>query len=147
MNALQYTYRDLQIIGIPCNQFGKQEPGANGTEILNTLKYVRPGEGFEPAFPLTKKTDVNGENEHPLYTYLKKTCPPIDDDFYTTGPGIYYSPYRNSDVRWNFEKFLINRKGKPVYRYPTRINPTLFRADIERLLNENMIQRAFFLKK
>ena len=78
---------------------------------------------------------------------FQKTCPPIDDDFYTTGPGIYYSPYRNSDVRWNFEKFLINREGKPVYRYPTRINPTLFRADIERLLNENMIQRGFFLKK
>jgi len=51
--------------------FLQQEPGANGTEILNTLKYVRPGEGFEPAFPLTKKTDVNGKNEHPLYTYLK----------------------------------------------------------------------------
>lgn len=51
--------------------FLQQEPGANGTEILNTLQYVRPGEGFVPAFPLTKKSDVNGKNEHPLYTYLK----------------------------------------------------------------------------
>ena len=51
----------------------QQEPGDNGTEILNSLKYVRPGNGFEPNFELTEKIDVNGPNEHPLYTYLKVT--------------------------------------------------------------------------
>jgi len=49
----------------------QQEPGANGTEILNCLKHVRPGDGFEPNFELTVKVDVNGPNEHPLYTFLK----------------------------------------------------------------------------
>ena len=51
--------------------FLQQEPGDNGTEILNGLKYVRPGNGFEPNFEMTEKIDVNGPNEHPLYTYLK----------------------------------------------------------------------------
>jgi len=49
----------------------QEEPGANGTEILNCLKYVRPGHGFEPNFELTAKIDVNGPNEHPLYSFLK----------------------------------------------------------------------------
>jgi len=51
----------------------QEEPGANGTEILNCLKYVRPGDGFEPNFELTVKIDVNGPNEHPLYSFLKVT--------------------------------------------------------------------------
>lgn len=49
----------------------QQEPGSNGTEILNSLKYVRPGDGFVPNFQLAQKSDVNGESEHPLYTYMK----------------------------------------------------------------------------
>jgi len=49
----------------------QQEPGDNGTEILNSLKYVRPGNGFEPNFELTTKIDVNGPDEHPLYSFLK----------------------------------------------------------------------------
>ena len=124
------------MIGLPCNQFGKQEPGKNGTEILNCLKHVRPGDGFEPKFPLTQKIDVNGKDEHPLYTYLKSYCPPVDDIFYTEGPGIYYTPYHNSDVRWNFEKFLINKEGKAVIRFPTRMIPSLLMKDIEDLLEE-----------
>ncbi|RXG69174.1 Glutathione peroxidase 6 [Armadillidium vulgare] len=71
MNALQETYTNFSIIGFPCNQFWKQEPGANGTEILNGIKHVRPGGGFLPNFLLLKKIEVNGDNEHPLYTYLK----------------------------------------------------------------------------
>ena len=51
--------------------FFQQEPGKNGTEIMNCLKYVRPGNNFEPRFPLLEKIEVNGQNEHPLYTYLK----------------------------------------------------------------------------
>lgn len=51
--------------------FVQQEPGENGTEILNSLKFVRPGGGFEPNFELTERIDVNGPNEHPLYTFLK----------------------------------------------------------------------------
>ena len=50
----------------------QQEPG-NGVEIFNAIKYVRPGGGFEANFPIMKKIDVNGVNEHPLYTYMKVT--------------------------------------------------------------------------
>lgn len=73
MNALMKRYKEsnFQLIAIPCNQFGFQEPGANHTEILHGLKYVRPGHGFQPSFPITKKVDVNGEKEIMLYTFLK----------------------------------------------------------------------------
>ena len=60
----------FDILAIPCNQFGLQEPGEN-SEILNGLKYARPGGGFQPLFELTEKTEVNGENEHPFYSHLK----------------------------------------------------------------------------
>lgn len=103
---------------------------------MNSLKHVRPGNGFEPAFDLFEKIDVNGHEEHPLYTYLKSYCPPVQEIFNTAGPGIYYSPMKNSDVRWNFEKFLINKKGKPVLRYHTRFMPADIRKDIEDLLSE-----------
>lgn len=85
------------------------------------------------------KIEVNGDNEHPLYTYLKAFCPPVQEAFNTEGPGIYYKPYKNSDVRWNFEKFLINKKGKPVLRYHTAYQPEDIRKDIEDLLAEREI--------
>lgn len=61
----------FKILGFPCNQFGRQEPGENPDEILNGLKYVRPGNGFKPVFPLMEKLDVNGAKQHQMYTYLK----------------------------------------------------------------------------
>lgn len=61
----------LRIVGFPCNQFGLQEPAKNKYELLNGLKYVRPGYGFEPKFPLFEKRDVNGKNESEIYTYFK----------------------------------------------------------------------------
>ena len=53
------------------NTYFQEEPGANGTEIMNGLRYVRPGNGFVPAFPLSSKTEVNGLQEHKMFTYLK----------------------------------------------------------------------------
>lgn len=53
------------------NSFLQQEPGGNGEEILNGVKYVRPGNGFTPNFQIFQKIDVNGEKEHPLYNFLK----------------------------------------------------------------------------
>lgn len=72
MNApiMKYGVSNFQIIAFPCNQFGGQEPGHND-ELLPGLKYVRPGNCFEPMFPVMAKVDVNGENEHPLFTFLK----------------------------------------------------------------------------
>ena len=73
MNALlnQLGNSRFDFLGFPCNQFSWQEPGANKTEILNGLKYVRPGKGYVPAFELMTKIDVNGMKEDPLYTFLK----------------------------------------------------------------------------
>ena len=61
----------LKIIGFPCNQFGFQEPAANKNELLNGLKYVRPGHGFVPNFPLFEKREVNGAKEDEIYAFFK----------------------------------------------------------------------------
>lgn len=135
MNALQDSFRDFVILGFPCNQFGLQEPGANGTEILNTLKYVRPGSGFEPKFPILEKVDVNGENEHPVYSYLKAFCPSPMKVF-APPHRVFYKPQLSSDIRWNFEKFLIDRRGKPVMRYTETYQPQALKQDIQHVLSE-----------
>lgn len=74
MNALIDEFKEavcpFKIYGVPCNQFGKQEPGV-GIEILNSVKYVRPGHGFIPELYLLVKRDVNGKKEDELYTWLK----------------------------------------------------------------------------
>ncbi|XP_063115821.1 epididymal secretory glutathione peroxidase isoform X2 [Cavia porcellus] len=72
LNALQEELKPfgLVVLGFPCNQFGKQEPGDN-SEILPGLKHVRPGGGFVPNFQLFEKGDVNGENEQKIFTFLK----------------------------------------------------------------------------
>jgi len=76
LNELKTTYSNaekcpLEIIAVPCNQFGLQEPGETEEEIMNGLKYVRPGKGYTPNFPLTKKIDVNGEKQDELFSFLK----------------------------------------------------------------------------
>ncbi|GFQ68361.1 glutathione peroxidase 3 [Trichonephila clavata] len=76
-----YNHTGFEVLGFPCNLFGKQEPGGNGEEILNGIRHVRPGNGFLPNFPVFKKIDVNGANEHPLYTFLKQYCLPTRDEF------------------------------------------------------------------
>ena len=71
MNALIKRFPlQFDILAFPSNQFGYQEPAEN-FEILNGLKYVRPGYGFEPAFEVAAKADVNGLNEHPFFDFLK----------------------------------------------------------------------------
>ncbi|KAL1117695.1 hypothetical protein AAG570_004010 [Ranatra chinensis] len=123
MNALQSKYGDkLVVIGVPCNQFGLQEPAKNHTELMNGIKHVRPGSGFEPNFKLTAKVDVNGDNEIPLFTYLKKHCPSTRDGF-GKKEDLFYHPFKNWDVRWNFEKFLIDPTGRPYMRYDPAAEP------------------------
>lgn len=70
VNTMTNGY-SLSVVGFPCNQFAHQEPADNKTELYNGLKFVRPGDGYVPKFTLMQKTDVNGENETSLYTYLK----------------------------------------------------------------------------
>uniref|UniRef100_A0A3Q0TA13 Glutathione peroxidase n=1 Tax=Amphilophus citrinellus TaxID=61819 RepID=A0A3Q0TA13_AMPCI len=99
------------VLGFPCNQFGLQSPEVNH-ETLNILKYVRPGGGFLPKFPVFAKVEVNGLNEDPLFIFLKESLPfvnPVIGDI----KKLHWSPIKVSDIRWNFEKFLITADGMP----------------------------------
>uniref|UniRef100_A0A673JP35 Glutathione peroxidase n=1 Tax=Sinocyclocheilus rhinocerous TaxID=307959 RepID=A0A673JP35_9TELE len=112
LNALQQELRDVgfNILGFPCNQFGMQEPGKNN-EILSALKYVRPGNGFVPNFQLFEKVDVNGVNEHALFTFLKLY---IDQMFFGNPTNrLFWEPLKINDIKWNFEKFLVGPDGRP----------------------------------
>jgi len=130
MNALQAKYRTqgFEILGFPCNNFHYQEPGKE-SEILNGVKHVRPGNGFVPNFQLFKKLEVNGKNEHPLYTYLKKHCPPTTFEF--KPDVLMYDPIRSNDVAWNWETFLIDKRGRVVSRAPPPMEPVLWETDLE----------------
>lgn len=123
------------MLGVPCNQFGWQEPGDNGTEIYNTLQYVRPGNGFVPNFQLTQKLEVNGENEHPLFTYLKKFCPSPWESFAEVHK-LNYKGLAGNDIRWNFEKFLIDSHGRPVMRYSEMYTAEDVEPDLQQLLEQ-----------
>jgi len=137
MNVLQESYNNFEVMGFPCNQFGKQEPAANSSELYNGIRYVRPGNGFEPNFTLYKKVDVNGENEHPLYTYLKAYCPATRESF-SDPSNLYYKPLKKSDVRWNWEKFLITKSGKPFMRYDPGTKPDEIKNDVMFLLQQEV---------
>ncbi|CAH1793947.1 unnamed protein product [Owenia fusiformis] len=128
-------YKDFALLAFPCNQFGMQEPGAGEEEILNGIRYVRPGNDFQPTFPVFAKINVNGEDEHELYTYLKRYCP-APDKFFRAKHRLYYDKQEVNDIRWNFEKFLIDKHGRPYMRYNPTTAPDSIRADIEQLLNQ-----------
>ncbi|WP_371366321.1 glutathione peroxidase [Pseudomonas sp. QL9] len=115
LEELWEKYRDkgLVVLGFPCNQFGKQEPGDEG-EISQFCEL-----NFGVSFPLFKKIDVNGADAHPLYVQLKKRA-----------PGVLGS----SGIKWNFTKFLISRDGGKVKRFAPMTKPEELTAEIEALL-------------
>ncbi|XP_076854596.1 glutathione peroxidase 9 [Brachyhypopomus gauderio] len=117
LNALMDMFGGAKftVLGFPCNQFGLQSPEED-YETLDVLRCVRPGGGFLPKFPLFSRIKVNGQNENPLYTYMKDSLPstnPVIGDI----KKLFWSPIRDNDVRWNFEKFLIAPDGVPYKRY------------------------------
>uniref|UniRef100_G1KHK8 Ras homolog family member A n=1 Tax=Anolis carolinensis TaxID=28377 RepID=G1KHK8_ANOCA len=114
----------------------KQENATN-EEILNSLKYVRPGNGYEPNFTVFEKCEVNGENAHPLFKFLKDELPYPHDDavsLMANPQNIIWSPVCRNDISWNFEKFLIGPDGKPFKRYSRRFETIKIQDDIEKLL-------------
>uniref|UniRef100_A0ABI7ZUJ8 Glutathione peroxidase n=2 Tax=Felidae TaxID=9681 RepID=A0ABI7ZUJ8_FELCA len=140
MNELQRRLgpRGLVVLGFPCNQFGHQE-NAKNEEILNSLKYVRPGGGFEPNFTLFEKCEVNGAQAHPLFAFLRQALPAPSDDataLMTDPKFITWSPVCRNDVAWNFEKFLVGPDGVPVRRYSRRFPTIDIEPDIEALLSQ-----------
>ncbi|XP_014775161.1 glutathione peroxidase [Octopus bimaculoides] len=118
MNALleKTLKQKLEIIGFPCNQFSHMEPGLNKSEILNGLKHVRPGNGFVPKIDMMEKADVNGKNELPLFTILKDLCPSPRNAKYDKMK-CTWNPITPRDIMWNFEKFVIDADGVPIFRY------------------------------
>lgn len=124
------------VLCFPTNQFGHQE-NSSGQEILNALKHVRPGNGFEPKCEMFDKIEVNGENEHPLFTLLKKQLPtPSDDAESLMGDPKFFiwKPVKRSDISWNFEKFLVSPAGQPVKRFSRHFLTSDIEADIQKML-------------
>lgn len=140
MNELHQRYAGtgLVILGVPCNQFGHQENGMN-EEILLSLKYIRPGNGFEPKFQLLEKVDVNGKDAHPLFMLLREKLPfPSDEPaaLMNDPKCIIWSPVGRNDLAWNFEKFLIGPDGVPFKRYSRRFLTSDIEGDIKKLLSQ-----------
>ena len=114
LEALYQKYKDagLVVIGFPCDQFAHQEPGTD-TEIEQFCQI-----NFGVTFPLMKKIEVNGENEHPLYTFLKAQA---GDCF-------------GRNIKWNFTKFLVSRDGSVIKRYAPATQPMKIEKDIVEML-------------
>ena len=109
----QYAARGLAVLGFPCNQFGKQEPG----DAVQIGAFCE--KNFGVTFALFEKIEVNGANAHPLYKWLKGEAPGL------LGIGR---------IKWNFTKFLVDRNGNVVKRYAPATKPDAIAADIEALL-------------
>jgi glutathione peroxidase len=114
LEKLQQAYgpRGFAVLGFPCNQFGRQEPG-NAAQIQQFC-----ASNYAVSFPMFDKIEVNGDEAHPLYRYLKGEKSGL------LGPSI----------KWNFTKFLIDRSGKVVARHAPTTTPEALTREIEALL-------------
>jgi len=108
-----YKEQGLVVLGFPCNQFGKQEPGNEGA----ISEFCELNYGV--SFPLFKKIEVNGDGAHPLFVQLKKRA-----------PGLLWS----QGIKWNFTKFLIGKDGRLVKRFGPTTKPENLTREIEALL-------------
>lgn len=98
----QYAVRGLTVVGVPCNQFGDQEPG--GPQQIAQFCSTTYGADF----PMTEKLEVNGPGAHPVFAELRQASDATGHD---------------GDLRWNFEKFLIDEGGQVVARFDPRTQP------------------------
>lgn len=114
LEAMYREYKDkgLVVLGFPCNQFANQEPG--GEKEISEGCLINYG----VSFPMFSKVDVNGENAHPIFKYLKKEL-----------KGTF-----GNNVKWNFTKFVIDRNGKPVKRFAPVTKPEKMKKLVEGLL-------------
>jgi glutathione peroxidase len=104
--------RGFSVLGFPCNQFGSQEPG-DATQIEQFC-----ASNYAITFPMFAKIDVNGNNAHPLYQYLKGEK----------------SGLLGASIKWNFTKFVVDRSGKVVVRHAPTTTPESLTQEIEALL-------------
>lgn len=108
----EYKDRGFEVLGFPCNQFANQDPGTN-KEISEFCLL-----NYGVSFSMFEKIDVNGENTHPIYKYLKKEAKGV----------------MGEKIKWNFTKFLVDSKGNVIKRYGSMIKPEKIKSDIEKLL-------------
>jgi glutathione peroxidase len=108
----KYSEKGLSILGFPCNQFLSQEPGTE-EEIKNFCM-----SNFGVEFDMFSKINVNGDEAHPLYVYLKSQA-----------KGVMFDA-----IKWNFTKFLVDKEGKVIARYAPSVKPEEIEADIQKLL-------------
>ena len=139
--ALEAMYKDyknqgLEILDFPCNQFGQQAPGTE--EEIHEFCTLN----FGTEFPQFKKIEVNGENESPLFTYLKaqKTFEGFDlsdklgkllDEMLSKADPDYA---KKSDIKWNFTKFLVDKEGNVVKRFEPTHDMKLVEEEVKKLL-------------
>jgi glutathione peroxidase len=109
----KFKERGFVVLGFPCNQFGNQEPG--DAAAIGTFCQTN----YRVSFPLFAKIEVNGENTHPLYDYLKHAARGM---------------LGTEAIKWNFTKFLVDRNGKVIERYASATRPEELTGAIEALL-------------
>jgi len=110
----KYETKGLKIIGFPCNQFGGQEPGTEEDVCTFATK------NYKITFDMASKVNVNGGDTHPLYGFLKEKQGGLLGKF----------------IKWNFTKFVVDKKGNVVARHGPNTPPKDFEKDIEKLLDE-----------
>jgi glutathione peroxidase len=109
----RFRDRGLVVLGFPCNQFGRQEPG-DAREIANFCSLT-----YDVQFPMMRKIDVNGPAAHPLYAYLKKAKKGV---------------LGTQSIKWNFTKFLVDRAGHVTARFAPTVEPKALEGAIEALI-------------
>ena len=136
LEALYQKYKDqgFVILGFPCDQFAGQEPGSN--EQIEEFCRINHG----VTFPLMAKTDVNGANAEPVFEYLKTQAPSEEykglkaKATRTMLKGISKSVEKDSDILWNFTKFLISRDGSLIKRYAPVTTPEDIEPELKEML-------------
>ena len=109
----RYAAQGLAVLGFPCNQFGKQEPGTEAEIGAFCEKH------YGVSFPMFAKVEVNGDDAHPLFKHLKGEAPGV---------------LGTEGIKWNFTKFLVNKDGTVFKRYAPQTKPEEISSDIEKLL-------------
>ncbi|MBQ4462194.1 MAG: glutathione peroxidase [Bacteroidaceae bacterium] len=136
LEALNQKYKDkgLVVIGFPCNQFKEQDPGTDSQ--IEEFCQINYGVTFQ----IMKKIDVNGSSADPIFEYLKEQAPTEAYNGLKAKAAkalfktISNSVEKDSDIKWNFTKFLISKDGNTIKRYSPTTEPEKIESDIETML-------------
>ncbi len=130
----EYKDKGLVVIGFPCNQFKEQDPGSD-SEIEGFCQL-----NYGVTFQIMKKIDVNGSDADPIFNYLKTQAPTEEyNGIKAKAAKVLFKTISNSvendsDIKWNFTKFLISKDGETIKRYAPTTQPEKLKKDIEEML-------------